>query len=334
MDFDTLITTVYVIVDDWYKAEMAETMRRKTGPRARMSDSEVLTVALLGQWRVGVPWKSERGLVRYMLKYGRGWFPTMLERSAYNERVRNLWAVFIQLQQALATQLRHVTDCYEVVDCVPLPACSISQTQTYDGHWLWWSTKGYGGTHGGWYWGDQALVSVLPTGVITGWLIAAANSDDRWSLQALISYRAGQGAIRGPVPKQADRVSQPPSHIGPALAAGGRPGQIYLADQGFNGWRWSDFWRQTYACQVIAPPVAHAQPTWSRPWRRWLAAKRQIVETTFALLCRVFDFQHLGAHSRWGLYTRVAITTAAFNLGILLNRLFNRSGLTHETLLC
>ena len=46
-----------------------------------MSDSEVLTVAIAGQWRDGVPWRSERGIVRYMLKHGQSWFPRMLKRS-------------------------------------------------------------------------------------------------------------------------------------------------------------------------------------------------------------------------------------------------------------
>src|SRR5690606_1695958 len=88
MDLDTFLTTLYVLVDDWYKARIEPLMPRRKGGQQQMSDSEGMTVALAGQWRVGVPWQSERGVVRYMHPYGRGWFPTMLERSAFNERVR------------------------------------------------------------------------------------------------------------------------------------------------------------------------------------------------------------------------------------------------------
>jgi len=56
-------------VDDWYKAEGHRLMQRHAGPAVRMSDSEVLTVALAGHWRVGVPWQSERGVVRYMQQH-------------------------------------------------------------------------------------------------------------------------------------------------------------------------------------------------------------------------------------------------------------------------
>lgn len=334
MDLDTFLTTLYVVVDDWYTVSMAQHMVRTRGQTPQMSDSEVLTVALAGQWRVGVPWRSERGVVRYMQVHGRVWFPKMLQRSAFNERVRNLWAAFIGLQQALSGWLHQATEIYEIVDCVPLPACSLAQTHTYDGHWLWWSTKGYGGTHGGWYWGEQALMSVLPSGVVTGWLIGSAHSDDRWFLQALISLRQGQLALEGPPSKQPNRPSIPPEHIGPCQASGQTTALYYVVDQGFNGWRWRNFWQQTYAARVISAPATHERGSWSRSIRRWLSSHRQIIETTFSILTEVFDLQHLQAHSRSGQYTRVSIATAAYNLGIYINRLLGRPDLSHATLIC
>src|SRR5512147_95011 len=99
MDIETFCTTVYVWIDDWYKAEIEPEKRKRRGPQPEMSDSEVLTVALLGQWRVGVSWQSERGLVRYMKTYGRKMFPGMLGRSRCNLRVRELYGVMICLQQ-------------------------------------------------------------------------------------------------------------------------------------------------------------------------------------------------------------------------------------------
>lgn len=334
MDLDTFLTTLYVLVDDWYKAEMQDTVRRQRGPKTHMSDSEVLTVALAGQWRAGVPWRSERGVVRYMQKHGRHWFPTMLERSAFNERVRKLWRVLIALQQAFARHIGNPQALYEVVDTIPLPACSLSQSQNWGGHWLWWSSRGYGGTRGGWYWGEQVLMSVLPQGAITGWLVGSAHSDDRWLLQALISQRQGHYGLEGPPAKQADRVSAPPSHVGPLAACGQTSPLAYLADQGFNGWRWHDFWAEHYRTCVLSAPPTHAHDAWSPSARRWLKSHCQIVETAFAILTQVFDLQRLRAHSRWGQYTRISLATAAYNLGIYLNRLLQRPDLAHETLIC
>jgi len=92
MDLDTFLTTLYVLVDDWYKAEGAAYCQRRKAGRQRMSDSEVLTLAIAGQWQQGVPWWSERSLVRYVHREGQRWFPQMLGYSAFNQRVRNLCA--------------------------------------------------------------------------------------------------------------------------------------------------------------------------------------------------------------------------------------------------
>ncbi len=333
MDLDTFMTALYVWIDDWYKAEMAEHMARHHGPQPKMSDSEVLTVAIAGQWRYGVPWQSERGVVRYMLGAGRCWFPQMLERSRYNERVRHLWAAIIKLQQALAAALAAAAPLYEVVDCLPLPGCANAQVNQ-SGHWLWWGTWGHGGTHGQKYWGDQLLLSVTTDHVITGWLIGPANVDDRGMLQALIAQRQGDYQFLSPDPWRPWRQMQRPSLVYPLLAGGERCA-TYLADKGFNGFRWHNHWRSTYAVQVLTEPSGKAQSAGlPRSWCHWFRGMRQAVETTFAVLCEVFAVKRLRPHSRLGQYTRVALATAAFNWGIWLNRLSGRPALSHATLLC
>src|SRR5437867_2047478 len=99
MDLDTFLTELYVLVDDWYKGEYGQAGRVHVGRQAVMSDSGVLTMGVAAQWRVGVAWASERACVRWMQAHGRGWFPHMLARSAFNRRLRGLWGVFIRLQQ-------------------------------------------------------------------------------------------------------------------------------------------------------------------------------------------------------------------------------------------
>jgi len=199
MDLDTLLTTLYVFIDDWYKDNLAMHRSNQRGPSPRMSDSEVLTVAIAGQWRQGVPWQSERGVVRYMQAHGQHWFPHMLERSRYNERVRYLWGVFVQLQQDIAKLLGSQQSPYEVVDCFPLPSCLTAQALKPN-HWLWWGMRGHGGTQGGWYWGDQLIMSVTQDHIITGWLVGPANVDDRVMMQALLSTRHGQYEFSTPKP--------------------------------------------------------------------------------------------------------------------------------------
>jgi hypothetical protein len=328
MDLETFLTTLYVYVDDWYKSDVQQHIIKHAGAEAQLSDSEVLTIALAGQWRVGVPWASERGVVRWMQTQGRGLFPKMIKRSAFNERVRWLWGSFIYLQQALAKVMTSPQDVYECVDCIGIPAHSNAQHVREKGHWLWESTMAKAGTNGGFYMGDTLLVSVLPHGAITGWLLGSANVDDRWLLEALLSARVGQPCLVGPPPSthaaKADRAKPPIAHVGMFQAVGQPRSATYLADGGFSSYRWLKHWQLAYHAQVIAPSPGNARLAWSAHTRRWLSSHRQVVETVFAILTDVFGLKHLAAHSRWGQYTRLAAKCAAFNIGLFFNRLLGR----------
>ena len=107
-----------------------------------------------------------------------------------------------------------------------------------------------------------------------------------------------------------------------------------MADKAFNGDRWLAHWSQLYQAVVIAAPQQSWPDAWSQQDEQWLASHRQVIETTFALLDEVFGLKRLTAHSRWGQYTRLAAKTAAFNLGILLNRMLHRPLLALGTLIC
>jgi len=340
MDLETFWTELYVIVDDCYKAPIAKQVRKHAGAVARLSDSEVLTIALAGQWRKGVPWDSERSVVRWVRAHGKSLFPAMLERSAFNERVRWLWGAFIILQQVVGEALSSAQDIYECVDSVPLPAFSNGQACREAGHWLWESRTGHGGTSGGFYTGDQVLASVTANGVVTGWLVANADIDERWLLSVFLSARQGSPTLSGPGrdPHQtrARRLAPPVGHIGALQAVGYAHQRPYVADRGFNSARWKRHWQVNYNATVLSVPP-HNDPqraTWSRQDCLWLASHRQIIDTTFGFLADVFGWQKLHPHSRWAQYSRLAAKFAAYHIGMLLNRRLGRPLHALATLIC
>jgi hypothetical protein len=251
-----------------------------------------------------------------------------------------LWGLFIRLQAAVGNWLRRTTDIYECVDGIPLVAMSNGQALREPGHWLWESQKGHGTTSGGFFMGDRVLASVTASGVVTGWLVGNADLNERWLLSAFLSARAGYPQLVAPAPathaSRAQRPSPPVGHIGAFQAVGQTVAQLYLADRGFNSSRWHKLWLSRYAATVLAvPPDNDAQrSTWSRLDCRWLAAHRQIVESLFARLTQVFDFQHLNAHSRWGQYTRLAAKFAAYHIGTWFNRCLARPDGSLATLIC
>nr|MDZ8061790.1 hypothetical protein [Nostoc sp. EkiNYC01] len=54
IDFGTLLTTIFVIVDDWYQKQVKKTTLMKPGVKASMSDSEIMTLASGGDNRAKV----------------------------------------------------------------------------------------------------------------------------------------------------------------------------------------------------------------------------------------------------------------------------------------
>jgi hypothetical protein len=305
----------------------------ETGWPASMTDTEVLSVALAGQWRQGVPWTSERAVVRYMQQHGRHWFPRMLSRSTFNQRVRNLWGVLLRLQQDLSHP-NSQTAAYEIVDTVPVPVGSLAQAKAQRSHWMTSADVGYGGTQGQMYWGHQALMSVRVDGCITGWVLASASTDDRWLMQGFVSQRAGQVHLYAPTPWRTQRRLSLPGFVGAFQACGPSACPVYLADKGFNGVRWQRQWASQYAVQVLTAPSRGTACLWSRAWSRWFKPLRQPIETVFALLSDVFALKRLHAHSLWGLYTRLALVTAAHNMAICLNQRLGRALWSHATLIC
>lgn len=337
MDLETFFTILYVIIDDWYKAKMMA-QKSQVGRPAKLSDSEVITLAIASNWRYGVPWESERGFMRYMQAHGTTLFPNLLNISAFNQRVRYLYGVLVELQHELASRLITPETIFECVDTLELPAYSLGNGSRQKTHWLWQSTLGKG-AHGHWIWGDFLLASVTNQGVITGCLIATANTDDRWMLEAFLSARTGQAQLQEPPRRRArgwSRVSLPPvGYIGGFRGVGQSISHIYLADKGFGGERWSSHWEAEYHAKVITVPQDHSksEKPWSPAWKKWLSSHRQIVESVFSVLHQVFDIKHLNAHSRWGQLTRIGCKVAGFNMGILINRILGRKDLSHATLI-
>lgn len=179
-------------------------------------------------------------------------------------------------------------------------------------------------------------MSVSSEQVISGWLVGPASADDRVMLQALLSQRQGHYDFITPTPWRPWRQILAPAFLGP-LQAAGQPAltRTYLADKGFNGFKWQQHWYRHYAVNVLTEPSRHRHSApLPRSWAKWFRGLRQPIETTFAVLWEVFDIKHLKAHSRWGQYTRLALATAAFNWGVWLNRQLRRPPLAHATLLC
>src|SRR5438552_9034866 len=120
LDKATVLTTIFTIVDDTMKGSpMLQQTLKRPGPAPRLSDSEVVTLALY-QELIGEP--REDHFFRLHHEQLRPYFPGLNERSRYNRRKRALWSVIL----AVRISLQVVLDALQfeetaVVDSAPVP---------------------------------------------------------------------------------------------------------------------------------------------------------------------------------------------------------------------
>jgi hypothetical protein len=114
-DFEDFCLVMYVLVDDLW-ARIGHRYRRP-GPAPACSDSELLTMVLVGECR---GWDQETEMVAAWQDY-RALFPVIPERRRFNRRRRALPHAINDLRRVVLTRLDLAQDRQAVIDSLPVP---------------------------------------------------------------------------------------------------------------------------------------------------------------------------------------------------------------------
>ena len=334
LDLDTFLVTVYCVIDDLYQETFAAHKPVRPGAEPEMSDSEVLSVVVLTQWQQS---RSESAFVRYVRHHWRAYFPRVLSQSAFNRRARDLMGVLCALGPAISRRLDQAlgsTPLYEVLDTVPVPLmrrCRGDQQHLFGLE----AAIGQGGSDKDWYYGVALLGAITSSGLIAGFVLGPANTQERWLAEALVRWRQAPLApppsaadlvpLVGPRHKRGGRVG-PTGPLAPRQGVGTASSAPYLADLGFAGQAWQQHWARDYGAFILtkADYAQGADPADAQGAARWVASLRQVVETVFHTLSARFGLTFPRARTYWGLLARLGAKVAAFNLAVYVNHLFNR----------
>ncbi|ABG05413.1 putative transposase [Rubrobacter xylanophilus DSM 9941] len=184
MDLDSFLISLYVQINDWWRAKRRQSPRRAPGRPALLSaTSEVLTLAILAQWP---RFRSERDFWRFASSHLRPYFPTLCSQSRLNRRIRALWSQnCLSCSKNLARGLYEPSAVYRVMDTTLVPAV-VRVRACRKGLFAGQASFGRYRSKIEWvYWFKVALV-VDPDGVATAFGLAPANSDERPIGDALI----------------------------------------------------------------------------------------------------------------------------------------------------
>src|SRR5712692_2783243 len=161
VDIETDLSTLYVMSDDFCKWHLpVEALH--PGPQASLSRSEVITLALFGQW---VQFPSERAFYRYAQQHLRAAFPQLPDRSQFNRLLRQHRDAITAFGLYLVFLLHAQECCYEVLDSTAAVTRDAKRRGT---GWLAGQADIGWSNRLGWYEGFHLLLCVNPIGVITG----------------------------------------------------------------------------------------------------------------------------------------------------------------------
>jgi Transposase DDE domain len=282
MDLDSFLVSLYVLVDDWWKASHPSTAPRKPGRPALLSESEVLTLAILAQWP---RFRSERDFWRFASSHLRPYFPALCSQSQLNRRIRALEPEMRLLQRSFAEDLTEPSALYRVMDTTLIPAI-VRVRASRKGLFAGQASFGRSASKTEWVYGFKVALVVDSHGVITAFGLAPAASDERPIAEALIA---------------SDRHD------------------AYLADKGFTGIEWERRWMELYGALVAATPYDNSRRAWPKADRRWASGKRQIIEGVIYQLKDFFSLESHRAKTLQGLLARLAAKVAAYTCAQRLN---------------
>ena len=99
MDLNSFIVAVFCLVDDRLRGGRI----RRRGPAPKLSDAEVITIEIVGEF-LGLD--TDRAIRRYFRRHYAEWFPALCEvhHTTFARQAANLWKVKERLWQELLWQ--------------------------------------------------------------------------------------------------------------------------------------------------------------------------------------------------------------------------------------
>ena len=285
-DFEDFCTWMYLIVDDIF--EQIEPLFKRPGPKPECSDSELITMAIVGECR---GWDVETEMLSYWQEH-RDMFPHIPSQSRFNRRRRNLMLAFNLIRRTVLQWMDVAQDRQCVIDSLPIPVVQFYLVPSSTGDW-----KAYEARYGKvpskqeTIFGYKLHLLITISGVILDFELAPANATDLEVGFEILSEHTDLDVLGDKAYICADKAAR--------------------------------LWRQNRLCLTTIP--RRNQKKQISPYlKKVYNAIRQIIETVNGQLSEQFNIEKNHAHTFWGLCTRLYTKLTAHTLCIYINRLLGK----------
>ncbi|WP_058485035.1 IS982 family transposase [Defluviitalea phaphyphila] len=278
-------TVSFVIIDDIYQEIIPDNIRnRKNINLAILSDSEIITIALVGEL---LTIDSENAWFKFVKKNFKDLFPKLCDRSRFNRTRKNLSSVIDEVRKQLTNFFKSNQPNYRIIDSMPIPVCKFGRAhfhKTFKTH----ASYGYCPSKKETYYGFKLHVLTTFEGYITDFVLTNAAVDDRKAIWELTDkYEKGLTIIgdKGYINKD----------LNPALKKEKDINLIFM---------------QRDKCKS-------PYPKW---YRQMIFKIRRRIETSFSQLTEQLNIAKVKAKSLLGLIVRLRTKILAYNLCFYINQ--------------
>jgi hypothetical protein len=280
MDLDDFIIAVFCLVDEAIPRVTGGHRLRERGPEPTLADSEVLTMAVVGEY-LGLI--QDSSLFAYFRQHYAHFFPALarLHRTTFVRQAANLWRLKERLWQPVLSRVPH-DEHFAIIDSVPVPVCQFARAHRCR-RFRTEAAFGKDTLLKQTFYGLRVQVRVEWPGVITRFGIAPANVHELAALPALTE--ATQGILVG------DR-----NYWSPKIAA-----------------QW-----QQYGVDLLAPYRTAKHDPHPR-WSARLSRVRYRIDTVFGQLVDRCKVKRLWARDLWHLSNRRLRKVLMHTLAVLFN---------------
>ena len=185
MDLSTFIVAVFFcLIDDRIKGRRI----RQRGPAPKLSDAEVLTIEIVGEF-LGLD--TDKGIHLFFRRHYAEWFPALGEvrRTTFARQAANLWKLKEDLWQEFLALAPH-DPTFAICDSMPLPACLFARAyrcRRFRGEAAFGKDTLLRQT----FYGFRVHVRVCWPGVITRFSVAPANAHELCVLPEIAEFTSG-----------------------------------------------------------------------------------------------------------------------------------------------
>lgn len=294
VDVPTLLTTIFVLVDDWYQGHGHQLIPVTPGPEPTFSHSEMLTLLLAMDY---LPYPGEQQFLGFIRANHLSLFPKLLDQSQFNRRARNLDGLLETLRRFWIQQMGYHFEHTLIMDTKPVPVVGYKRSKRHS-DFTGSATYGHCASRNMKYFGYKLVVISTLSGVPLVYALVPANTDEREAAEAVLCSVSGC---------------------------------VILADKGFIGDDWQAEVSRATGNRVFTAKRENQHQQTPKAFERLLNHFRERIEGVFNEVQNTGrNLERLLRKKISGLCTHVAAKMASHTLRIFLRQRFGIDVLSFE----